>query len=555
MAAWCGTAVAARHRLAHRVRLLDRELASAPAEVRHILAPAPEAVRRVAELNELNVRIQWIGRPFDDAARRGRPQYVQRAIRKADRRHAGEHRAWCSPWRSTTAAAPSWSHAAREALGRRPRPVTQPTIAEHLYLPELPPVDVLVRTRGEHRMSNFMLWQSVGAPSTSPTQPWPDFDAAELDAAARRSPCTVKRSSTTAHATTSPRHGVRRARRRSPVAWPAEDRPGQQQMAEARRRGDRRRHAPRRAGRDRHGQDDGLPRPAVLVGQEGRRRHRDEGAAGPAGEQGPAVPRRATSGRPYRRGRCSRGAATTSACSALREIARRRRQRQLELEHAGAPRRSRSSGSPSGPAPPAPATSAELDWTPSDQAWRAVSVGSDECPGADRCPIGEPCFAERARRAGRRRRRRRRQHAPLRAGRRQRRRDPARARRRRLRRGPHARGHRQRHRRRRDRPAPVHLPRRRRDAGCSTTRTRPSASPTIADRSARRCGRSSASGCRPDLDPAVADVLRHARLGRRHRDWRSCASDHDRRRRRQADARCGRTTLPPGSADRHSTSR
>lgn len=41
---------------------------------------------------------------------------------------------------------------------------------------------------------------------------------------------------------------------------------------------------------------------------------------------------------------------------------------------------------------------AELDWTPSDRAWRQVSVGSDECPGAERCPLGDPCFAEQARR-------------------------------------------------------------------------------------------------------------------------------------------------------------
>ncbi len=41
---------------------------------------------------------------------------------------------------------------------------------------------------------------------------------------------------------------------------------------------------------------------------------------------------------------------------------------------------------------------AELNWTPTDAAWRSVSVGSDECPGADRCPLGEPCFAEQARR-------------------------------------------------------------------------------------------------------------------------------------------------------------
>jgi ATP-dependent DNA helicase DinG len=39
----------------------------------------------------------------------------------------------------------------------------------------------------------------------------------------------------------------------------------------------------------------------------------------------------------------------------------------------------------------------ELDWNPSDTVWRAVSVGSDECPGAERCPSGDVCFAERAR--------------------------------------------------------------------------------------------------------------------------------------------------------------
>jgi ATP-dependent DNA helicase DinG len=41
---------------------------------------------------------------------------------------------------------------------------------------------------------------------------------------------------------------------------------------------------------------------------------------------------------------------------------------------------------------------AEMDWSPSEGAWRAVSVGSDECPGAERCPMGDECFAEAARR-------------------------------------------------------------------------------------------------------------------------------------------------------------
>lgn len=41
---------------------------------------------------------------------------------------------------------------------------------------------------------------------------------------------------------------------------------------------------------------------------------------------------------------------------------------------------------------------AELEEEPSDAAWAAVSVSARECPGASRCPAGEACFAERARR-------------------------------------------------------------------------------------------------------------------------------------------------------------
>ncbi len=52
------------------------------AEVRHILGLHEKLFGRVDELNQLNVRIQWIGRPFDSSEART-PKYVQRAIRKA----------------------------------------------------------------------------------------------------------------------------------------------------------------------------------------------------------------------------------------------------------------------------------------------------------------------------------------------------------------------------------------------------------------------------------------------------------------------------------------
>ena len=40
---------------------------------------------------------------------------------------------------------------------------------------------------------------------------------------------------------------------------------------------------------------------------------------------------------------------------------------------------------------------AELDWAPSDRATSSVTVSSEECPGAQRCPLGSACFAEAAR--------------------------------------------------------------------------------------------------------------------------------------------------------------
>ncbi|MEY2415003.1 MAG: ATP-dependent helicase DinG, partial [Ilumatobacteraceae bacterium] len=40
---------------------------------------------------------------------------------------------------------------------------------------------------------------------------------------------------------------------------------------------------------------------------------------------------------------------------------------------------------------------ADLTWSPTDRSWQAVSVGSDECPGGTKCPMGSVCFAELAR--------------------------------------------------------------------------------------------------------------------------------------------------------------
>ncbi len=154
-------------------------------EVRHIMGLHEKLFGRVAELNELNVRIQWIGRPFDSREAKT-PRYVQRAIRKAiadTSANTGMVLTVAFDYGGRAELVDA-VEAARSAGGG----VTTESIEQHLYLPELPPVDVLVRTSGEHRVSNFLLWQSAGAAIYFTDAPWPEFDGAELDAALALAP-------------------------------------------------------------------------------------------------------------------------------------------------------------------------------------------------------------------------------------------------------------------------------------------------------------------------------------------------------------------------------
>ncbi len=149
-------------------------------EVRHILGLHKKLFGRVAELNALNVRVEWMGRPFDSPEART-PRYVQRAIRKAidDTRHnTGMVLTVAFDYGSRA----ELVHAAEQAR-RQGEEISEASIGNHLYLPDLPPVDVLVRTSGELRISNFMLWQIVGARVYFTDRTWPESDADELDAA------------------------------------------------------------------------------------------------------------------------------------------------------------------------------------------------------------------------------------------------------------------------------------------------------------------------------------------------------------------------------------
>ncbi len=78
-------------------------------------------------------------------------------------------------------------HAIRSMIadGLRPEDVTEEAIQQRLYMPELPDADLIVRTSGEERMSNFLLWQAAYAELYFSEKLWPDFQPDDLTEAVR----------------------------------------------------------------------------------------------------------------------------------------------------------------------------------------------------------------------------------------------------------------------------------------------------------------------------------------------------------------------------------
>ena len=67
--------------------------------------------------------------------------------------------------------------------GVRPQDVSEEAIVARLYAPELPDPDLVIRTSGEQRISNFLLWQSAYAELVFDDTLWPDFGEERLRAA------------------------------------------------------------------------------------------------------------------------------------------------------------------------------------------------------------------------------------------------------------------------------------------------------------------------------------------------------------------------------------
>ena len=144
------------------------------AEVKHILSMHKRLFGRVDELNENNVRVNWIGRKFDEPGSRT-PAFVQRAINRAieDTSH-----------NTGMVLTVAFDYGSRAELTRAAQLAGAGSdIGRCLYDPTLPDVDLLVRTSGESRISNFLLWQINGAKVYFTEKTWPDMTGEELERA------------------------------------------------------------------------------------------------------------------------------------------------------------------------------------------------------------------------------------------------------------------------------------------------------------------------------------------------------------------------------------
>ena len=151
-----------------------------PEEVRFLMGFNREVIRRRRdEMNELGVRIRWAGR---------RPKLwrsVIKELEEAEKLTAKNSQltlTMCVNYggrAEITDAVQAIS--AKVASGQiQPSKVTERMIAAHLDEPDMPDVDLFVRSSGEQRMSNFLLWQSAYAEFVFLDTLWPDFDRRQL---------------------------------------------------------------------------------------------------------------------------------------------------------------------------------------------------------------------------------------------------------------------------------------------------------------------------------------------------------------------------------------
>jgi undecaprenyl diphosphate synthase len=153
-----------------------------PDEVNSLMRLFVEVLdREVSELHRNGVRLRFIG------DRNELPELLRQKMASAEARTAGNSRltlvlavAYGGHWDVVQA---TRRIVAEVASGRlAPGDIDEALFAGHLALAGLPAPDLLIRTGGERRISNFLLWDLAYTELYFTDTLWPDFDRAQLEA-------------------------------------------------------------------------------------------------------------------------------------------------------------------------------------------------------------------------------------------------------------------------------------------------------------------------------------------------------------------------------------
>jgi len=135
--------------------------------------------RRRDQLNEWGVRVRWAGR-----TPKLWPSVINelKIAEQLTKRNLTLTLTMCVNYGGRTEIADAVRLIAEQVAEGKisPRSVSEKTIQRSLYVPDLPDVDLFVRSSGEQRTSNFLLWQSAYAEMVFLDTLWPDFERTDL---------------------------------------------------------------------------------------------------------------------------------------------------------------------------------------------------------------------------------------------------------------------------------------------------------------------------------------------------------------------------------------
>jgi undecaprenyl diphosphate synthase len=151
-----------------------------PAEVRWLMGFNRDTIhRRRADLDALGVRIRWAGR---------RPRLWASVIKELEvaeqitRNNTTLTLQFCVNYGGRSEVVDAAREIARQAVQGHldPDRLTEDRFHKFLYCPDIPDVDLFIRTSGEQRTSNFLIWQAAYAEMVFLDHLWPDVDRRDL---------------------------------------------------------------------------------------------------------------------------------------------------------------------------------------------------------------------------------------------------------------------------------------------------------------------------------------------------------------------------------------